>query len=62
MVLKKLRVLHPDPKVARRKLSSAGSQEEGLIPHWAGLSLSTGTLKACLHSDILPPTRPHLLQ
>jgi len=37
MVLEELRALHLDPKVARRKLSSAGSQEEGLIPHWAEL-------------------------
>ena len=61
MVLQELTVLHLDPKVARGKLSSASSQEKGLFPDWAGLSLSTGTLKACLHSDILPLTRPHPL-
>ena len=30
MVLEEPRVLHLDPKAARRELSSAGSQEEGL--------------------------------
>jgi hypothetical protein len=59
LVLEKLRVLHLDTKVARRKLSSSGNQEEQLF--YTGLSLSTGGLKACLHNDKLPPTRPHLL-
>jgi hypothetical protein len=30
MVLEELMVLHLDPKAAKRRLSSAGSQEEGL--------------------------------
>jgi hypothetical protein len=32
---KELRVLHLDPKAAKRRLCSAGSQEEPLILHWA---------------------------
>ena len=31
MVLDQLGVLHLDPKAARRRLSSAGNQEEGLV-------------------------------
>jgi hypothetical protein len=55
MLEKELRVLHLDPKAARRRLSSAGSQEEGLFCTGWGLSLRVP--KACLHGDILPPTR-----
>jgi hypothetical protein len=31
MVLEELRVLHLDPKAGRRRLSSAGSQEEAFF-------------------------------
>jgi hypothetical protein len=40
MVLEKPGVLHLDPKAARKKLSSTGSQEEGIF-HIAG-NLSIG--------------------
>jgi hypothetical protein len=61
MVLEKeLRVLHLETKAAIRRLYSAGSQK-GLKYH-AGQSLSIRDLKAHPHSDILPPTRPHLLK
>jgi len=62
-VLEELRVLHLDPKAA------AGN----FLPQWA--ELNPRSLKAHLHSDLLPPTghtycnkatptatRPHLLQ
>jgi hypothetical protein len=39
MVLKELRVLHLDPKAAKRRWSSAGSQEE--TPFHTGWDLST---------------------
>jgi hypothetical protein len=54
---KKLRVL--DLKATRRKVSLAGSQEEGLFR--VGWSLSMKNLKAHLQSGTLPPTRPYLL-
>jgi len=60
LVLKEPRVLHLDPKAGRKRCSSAGSQEVGLIP--SGWSLSIGNLKAHLQSDVLLSTRPHLLQ
>jgi hypothetical protein len=42
MVLEEeLRVLHLDPKEARRRLSSAGSQEEGLF--CTGQNLNIGS-------------------
>ena len=50
MVLEELRVLHLDLKAARRRLEFHTDK-----------SLSLGDLKAHPHSDILPPTRPHLL-
>jgi hypothetical protein len=60
MLERLLRILHLDPKASRKRLSSANSQKEGLIH--AGHSLNIkGDLKACLHSDTLPPTRPHFL-
>jgi hypothetical protein len=31
---KKLKVLHLDLRIAKRRLSPTGSQEESLIPHW----------------------------
>ena len=59
MALQGLRVLHFDPKAARRRLFSAGSQEKTILG--TGQSLSIGDLKAHLHSDTLPPIRPRLL-
>ena len=51
MVLEKeLRVLDFYPKAAIRRLT---------LLHW-GLSMTLGALRACLHSDTFPPTRPHL--
>jgi hypothetical protein len=38
---KEVRVLRLDPKAARRRLSSAGSQEETGIPHWMELEHRT---------------------
>jgi hypothetical protein len=53
MVLEKeLRVLHLDPKAARRIFD---------LFH-TGQSFSIGDLKAYPNSDTLPPTRLHLLQ
>jgi hypothetical protein len=43
-VLEELRVLHLDPKAARRRLVSAGSQEEALFN--IGWSLSIGALQS----------------
>ena len=60
MVLEELRVLHLDPKAARRRLISTGSQEEGLIP-LARLEHIYVTSKPHLHSDTLPLIGPHLL-
>ena len=37
MLEKELRVLHLDLKAARKRLSSTGSQEEALFPHYAEL-------------------------
>lgn len=48
MGLEELRVLPLDPQAAR----DCGHR---------GCSVITGNLKACLHSDTLPLTRPHLL-
>ena len=48
MVLEELGVLHLDLQAARRDCVTE-------------YSLNTGDLKACLHSDTPPPTRPHLL-
>ena len=51
MVLEKeLSVLHLDPQAAEAAVYSTEH------------SLSKGDLKACPCSDVLPPTRPHLLQ
>ena len=50
MVLEELRGLHLDSQAA------AGD----VLPHWA--EVSTGSLKAHLHSDVFSPTRPLLLQ
>jgi hypothetical protein len=59
MVLEKLRVLHCDLKAAKRRLSSACSQE---VLFHMGQSLSRGgDLKTHSHPDKHPPTRPHLL-
>jgi hypothetical protein len=58
LVLEELRVPYLDLKAAKKKVSSAGSQEETL-DHAA--LLSTGP-QIPLHSHTLPPTRPHLLQ
>jgi hypothetical protein len=52
-VLEELRVLHLDPKAARRRLSSAGGQEKVLFQ--TGQSLSIGGIKAHLQSNTLPP-------
>jgi hypothetical protein len=53
-------VLCLDPKTARKRLSSAGSQEETLFHTvW---SLSIRELKSHPYNDILPLTRLHLLQ
>jgi hypothetical protein len=50
MVLEKeLRFLLVDPQ----------AEEGDLDPQSSSLRIE---VKACLHSDILPPTRPHLLQ
>jgi hypothetical protein len=57
--LEEPRVLYLDLRTAKRRLSSAGSQEGDLS--FTGQSLRLAALKACLHSDTLPPTRPHLL-
>jgi hypothetical protein len=46
-----LGVLHLDPKAGRRRLSSAGSEEEKLF--YTGRSLSIGGLKAHLQGDTL---------
>jgi hypothetical protein len=57
MVLEKeLRVLHLDLKAAARETDySKGSQEDGLF--------CTGqSFKAHTHSDVLLPTKTHLLQ
>jgi hypothetical protein len=44
VLVQELRVLHLDPKAARKRLSSAWNQEEG---HFCtGQSLSRGSLKA----------------
>jgi hypothetical protein len=52
--MKELSVLYLDlKKAARRRLSSTGSQEEGLDPHWA--ELEHGTSKPT-------PTVMHFLQ
>ena len=60
MVLEKeLRVLHLDLKASRRRLSSAGSQEEYPISHWA--EPEHRSLKAHPYCDTLCPTRPHFL-
>ena len=48
-----LRVLQLDPQVADGDLETV---------YHTGCSLSLGGLKAHPHSDILPLTRPHLLQ
>ena len=67
MVLEESRVLYLDPKAASRRLAFLGSQEEtgflrkpggGSLFH-TGQSLSIGALKACLHNDTHPPTKPH---
>jgi hypothetical protein len=50
LVLKEPRALHLDPKAARRLSFSLGGS-------WAFRNL-----KACLHSDTLPPVRPYLFQ
>ena len=56
MVLEKeLRVLYLDPKVGKGDCHLQAARN-------TGQSLSIGGLKACLHSDALPPTRPHLFQ
>jgi hypothetical protein len=39
MVLEEPQVPHSDLKAVRRILTSRGSQEEALIPHWAKLEL-----------------------
>jgi hypothetical protein len=49
LVLEEPRVLHLDLKAARIILSSAGRQEEALIPHCAELEMRT--FKAHLHVD-----------
>jgi hypothetical protein len=59
-VLEEPRVLHLDPKAARRSLSPAGSQREALFHTGRSLSIG-GDLKTHLHSDELPSTRPRLL-
>jgi hypothetical protein len=43
-----------------KRVSFAGSQEEGCIHTGWNLSIR-GDLKVYLHSDTLPPARPHLL-
>jgi hypothetical protein len=57
---KELRVLHLDPKAARRRLASTGSQN-ALSPA-LGRPGVLGALKAHLQNDVLHSTRPHLLQ
>jgi hypothetical protein len=53
IMLELLRVLHLDPKTTRRRLSSTGSQEEGLFPHWVELE----------HKDLMPTcTVTHFMQ
>ena len=60
MVLEKeLRVLHLDLKASRRRLSSAASQEEYPISHWA--EPEHRSLKAHLYCDTLCPIRSHFL-
>jgi hypothetical protein len=52
MVLEEPRVLYRDLKTTRRRLDSAGSQGEGLIPHWT--EHEHRSLKTHLSSDTLP--------
>ena len=52
MALEELRVLHLALKTTRRRLDSAGSQGEGLIPHWT--EHEHRSLKTHLSSDTLP--------
>jgi hypothetical protein len=61
MVLEdELRVLHLHPKAARRRMASCRQPGETLF--WVlGQASTIGDLKACLHSDPLPPTKQHLL-
>jgi hypothetical protein len=57
-VLKESRVLQLDPKATRRRLISAGKQDEALFyTEWC---LSTKSPQSQPHTDTLPPTRPHL--
>jgi hypothetical protein len=53
------RVLHLGLKAARKRLSSANSQEEDLFRTERSLSIN---LKANPQSNAFPSTRPHLLQ
>jgi hypothetical protein len=64
--LEEPRVLHLDPNAARKRLSSANSQEETVIPHCSGLEHRF--LKAHSHCEntsfnkaIPPLIMPHLL-
>jgi hypothetical protein len=50
LVLEESGVLHLDLKAVRRRFSCPGQ------------SLSIGDLRAHLHSDTFPPTKPHLFQ
>jgi hypothetical protein len=59
MVPEEQRVLYLDPEAARRRLFHR-QPGEGSSYHW--VELEYRNLKAHLHSDTLPPTRPHLLQ
>jgi hypothetical protein len=55
VVLEGPRVLHLDPKIIRKRLPLCRNQQECLFcPGWS--------FKAHPHRDVLPPTRPHLLQ
>jgi hypothetical protein len=46
MVLEEPRVLHLDLKEVKWRLSSAGSQEKALIPHW--MELEHRDLACCI--------------
>ena len=67
MLLEELRVVHLDPKAAKRRLSSTGIQEEALTPHLVefehrGSQHPPTQWHISSNRATPPPTRSHLLK
>jgi hypothetical protein len=62
MLLEEPKILLLDSKAVRKRLASAGCQQDGLFCTWWSLSIGWPLKTHPHHCDTYPPMRLHLLQ